>query len=216
MCGASSEQKDTYKQQSQLFGQMKDQATQVFGKSTNVFTDLFDAFSPVVAAGPNQEGFSAAEKSALQSQAITQTGVSYENARKAVGERIAAQGGGNMALPSGASIGAEVELANAGAAQTAGQLGEIERADYATGRDNFFKASQGLNGSTEVFNPSTGAGNAATGAGSAAASTANEISQANNSWMTAVSGALGGVAGAVATGGMSNLGKGLTFFGGQK
>jgi hypothetical protein len=61
-----------------------------------------------------------------------------------------------------------------------------------------------LAGAANPLEVNAGATNAATGAGNAAASTANQIASQNNSWMQLVSGALGGVAGAV-TGGVSKL-----------
>jgi len=39
------------------------------------------------------------------------------------------------------------------------------------------------------------------------------ISQQNNSWLGAVTGTLGGIAGVLVSGGMLNLGKGVGFFG---
>ena len=60
------------------------------------------------------------------------------------------------------------------------------------------------------------AGGAAVTAGNAASNTANEIAAANNSWVQAVTGAAGGIAGDVVTGGMKNIGAGRGFFGGQK
>ena len=174
---------------------MMQQAQQIFGGSSKVFNDVVGAFSPIVASGPNQHGFSAPEKAALDSQAITQTGQAYQNASQAVKEANAAVGGGNMALPSGAEIGRNLEVADSAAAQTAGELSQIDQADWAQGRQNFFQAAGGLESAPGVFNPATGAGGAATGAGSAASQTADQIAQENNSWVSAVTGALGGIAG---------------------
>lgn len=192
---------------------MIDQSKSVFGDSSQVFKDLTSSFAPTVAAGPNQEGFSAPEKAALTSQAITETGQAYRNASQAVKEADAAVGSGNEYLPGGADITRNVEVANAGAAQTASELNQIEQADYATGRENYARAVTGLESAPNVFNPATSAGSAATASGEAAANTANQIAQENNSWVSAVSGMLGGIAGGVISGGMKNLGSGNGFFG---
>jgi hypothetical protein len=207
MCGASDQQKDIGQQQHNLMTQMINQSQDVFGNSSQVFKDLVNSFAPTIAAGPNQEGFSAPEKSALTSQAITQSGQAYRNASQAVKEAGAAAGGGNEYLPAGADITRNVEVANAGAAQTASELNQIEQADYATGRQNYENAVAGMENAPNVFNPATGAGTAATGSGSAAAETANQISQANNSWVNAVVGGLSGIASSFATGGLSDLTK---------
>lgn len=212
-CGATSQQRQVEGQQQTLMSQMQNQAKDIFGDSSQVFQDLNSTFAPIVAAGPNQEGFSAPEKSALDSAAITNTGQAYRNASQAVKEGDAAIGGGNTALPGGAEIGAETAVANQGAQQTASALNQIEQADYATGRQNYFEAASGLAGAPNVFSPATSAGSAAVNSGEAAANTANQIAQENNSWLSAVTGALGGIAGDVVTGGMTNLGKGNGFFG---
>ena len=212
-CGASSQQKQIEGQQQQLLTQMTDQSKQVFGDSSQVFKDLHDSYAPIVAAGPNQQGFSAAEDSALKSSAITNTGQAYKNASQAVKEADVAVGGGNAYLPGGAEIGRNIEVANEGAAKTADSLNKIDQANYATGRENYFEAAKGLSGAPDAFNPATSAGSAAVNSGQAAAQTADQIAQENNSWVSAVTGALGGVVGSVATGGMKNLGEGVGFFG---
>jgi len=185
----------------------------LFGNSSQVFNDLVNAFSPVVAAGPNQEGFSAGEKSNLTSSAITNTGQAYKNASQAVKENEAAVGGGNTALPSGSQIGTDLSVAEGAAQQTAGEENQINEADYQTGRQNFFQAASDLAEAPNVFNPATSSESAAVNSGVAASNTQNQIAQENNSWVQSVTGALGGVAGKVVTGGMSNLGEGEGFFG---
>lgn len=213
MCGASSGQKQTAAAQTNLFNTLTKQAGQEFGDSSAVFGDLVSSFAPIVAAGPNQAGFSATEEAALKSDAITNTGAAYRNASQAVKENAAAVGGGNMVLPGGAEIGAENAVANQGAEQTAEALNKIDVANYETGRQNYFAAASGLAAAPTAFSPSNTAGEVATGAGTAVANTENQIAQENNSWVSAVSGALGGIAGDVATGGMENLAEGVGFFG---
>jgi hypothetical protein len=213
LCGASAQQNQIQEKQSTAYDSMVQQAQQVFGNSSQVFNDLVNTFAPTVAAGPDQEGFSAAEKANLNSQAITSTGQAYKNAKQAVGEAQAAQGGGNTGLTSGANIGIDLGVANSAAEQTANELGQINEADYQTGRENYLNAAKGLEQSPDVFNAATTSANATTNSGTAAANTANQIASQNNSWVQAVTGALGAVGGAVATGGMSNLGKGVGFFG---
>lgn len=205
-CGASSQQNAAQAAQANAYTQMTQQAQQIFGASSQVFQQLQNTFAPTVAAGPSQEGFSAAEKGNLQSQAITQSGVAARNAQQAVGQSIAAQGGGNNpALQSGVNTGINLSVANAAAANTANQLGQINEADYATGRQNYDTAVAGLAGAPNTFNPASTAGNAATGAGEASANTANQIASQNQSWVQAVTGALGGVAGSFVGGGLGKL-----------
>lgn len=207
-CGASSQQTETYNQQTQLSQQIMQQGQQVFGSASQVFSDLVSSLAPTVAAGPNQEGFSQAEKSALNSQAITNAGVAYKNAKAATGNAIAAQGGGNTSLTSGANLGIQANLASSASQNTADQLNQINLNDYATGRQNYDTAVSDLTNSTNVFNAATNADNSATSALNGQANTANQIASQNNSWVNAVTGALGGIAGAATTGWMRNLGSG--------
>lgn len=199
MCGASADQKAVGAQQSTFFTTATQTAQQVLGAASSVFKNLMSTFSPIVAAGPSQEGFSLAQKSNLDSQAITQTGNAFKNAKAAIGEEEAAQGGGNTVLPGGANIGRDIAVANSAAAQTSGELSQIEQADYTQGNQNYEQAVAGLEKAPGVFDTSVSAENAAAGAGKAAADTQNQITADNQSWEQAVSGALGGVAGAAAT-----------------
>ena len=203
-CGASSQQNQIEAQQSAAYTQAQTQAAATFGVASAVSAALQATFAPTVAAGPSQEGFSAQEKSNLNSQAITQAGQAYNNEKQALGTSQAAFGGGNTPLPSGAQIGENVSLAESAGNNTANELSNITQQNYATGRANYDTAVQGLAGAANPLSVASGATNAATGSGQAAASTANQIASQNNSWMQLVSGALGGVTGAL-TGGVSNL-----------
>lgn len=215
-CGATAAQTSAQQQQSAFSQQLSQQATQVFGNSSSVFNDLVSTFAPTVAAGPNQQGFSAAENANLQSQAITSSGQAYQNAKQAVGEAQSAQGGGNTGdVSTGSTTGTDLGIATSAAQNTANELGQINEANYQTGRQNYDTAVSGLEQAPNVFNASTSLDNATTGSQEGAANTANQIATQNNSWVQAVTGALGGIAGATITGGMKNLGSGAGFFGGS-
>ena len=202
-CGATPQQTAIGKSQQNFATQLQTQAGSVFGNASSVFNNLMATFQPTVAAGPNQQGFSPAELSNLNSEAITQTGQSYQNAKAAVGNQLSAEGGGNTALPSGSTVATNLGLAESGANQTANELAGITQENYAVGRQNYQNAVAGEAGLPNVFNSATGAANAATSAGTAAANTANQIAQEQNSWMQPVIGALGGIAGGF-TGGLTN------------
>ena len=203
-CGASSGQKQIGAAQSATYNQMVQQAGDAMGTTSGILSQLVATFTPTVNAGPNQQGFSPQLLSAMNSQAITNAGVGYRNAKAAVGNAQAAVGGGNVDLPSGAQIGENTQLAENFANQTANSLNQITQENYSVGRQNYENAVRGLEAAPGVLNAGISAENAATGAGSAAANTQNQISQQNNSWMSAVSGALGGVLGGV-TGGLTNM-----------
>jgi hypothetical protein len=208
MCGADKSQKQIEQQQQQNFQTLTNQAQQIFGNSSQIFKDLTSSFSPIVAAGPGQSGFTPAELATLQSQAITRSGIAYRNAAQAAGSNAAGFAGGNTFLPSGATAQMQANIAEAGAGETANELANIDIQNAQLGRENWLQAAGVLGGATNVFNPSTSASGQATGAGEAAANTANQIAQANNSWMNALGGAIGQIGGAAVTGGLSKLGSG--------
>ena len=194
-CGASAEQRQVFQMQKSAAQMLTSQAQQIFGSSSQIFSDLTSAFQPVLAAGPDQQGYSAAEMANLKSQAITQTGQAYKNAAQAAGERAAAAGGGVAVLPSGVTEAQRGNIATAGAAQTAQELSAINTESANLGRQNWLAAAQVLSGAPSVYNAATSAGEAATGALSGAATTANQITQANQSWMQPVASILGGIGG---------------------
>lgn len=210
-CGASDSQNKIEQQQESQYAAMQQQAQQVFGASSSVFNQLQKTFAPIVAAGPSQKGFSPSEESNLKSAAITETGQAYKNAKAAVGNATAAQGGGNdPGLTSGVTTGVDTAVATAAAGKTADSLNQINEANYQTGRENFNNASKELTAAPGVFDPAVGFDSASTSAGKNASDTANEIASQNNSWIQGVTGALGGVAG-IATGGIiKNMGSGST------
>jgi hypothetical protein len=215
-CGASKQQGQIEQTQQSYYNTLINQAQTEFGNASQIFNDLTSSFEPILAQGPNQNGYSEAELANLNSQAITQTGQAYRNAAQAAGERTAAAGGGSQVLPSGAAAGINANIATAGAAQTASQLADIRNTSAALGRQNWLAAAGVLGGAPGVFGTSTGASNAATSGGNAAANTANQISQANSSWENLVGGVLGGVASGVTGGLMGGIGGGSTpAFGGM-
>jgi hypothetical protein len=205
-CGASSQQTDTYNTQQQLTQTLINQMGQVFGSSSSVFNSLVAGATPIYNAGPDQMGWSPEQKAAMDSAAINTTAASYQSARQSIGEQVAAQGGGNINLPSGAQIAPQLALSEKAAQQQASELNQNTLADATQGRENWLDSAKILQGAPSVFNTSTGAANSAVGSGSAQSTTANEISQANNSWVNALIGAGGAILGGAATHGFSGGG----------
>lgn len=210
MCGASKQQGQIAGSQQNFYSQMINQASQVFGNSSSVFNQLVKTFSPTVANGPNQYGFSAAQDANLRSGAITQAGQGYRNEKQALGDQQAAAGGGRAVMPAGYTAAQNAALATNYGNQTSNALSQITETGYEQGNKNYNEAVQGLGAAPSVFATATGASGAATGAGSAAASTANQIATQDNSWVSSVTGALGSIAGAA----LGNPGAIMGAFGG--
>jgi hypothetical protein len=181
-CGGSvsSQEKSAQATQAALTNTLTQQAQQIMGDSSKVFAQMFASFAPIVAAGPYQEGFSQAELANLNSQSVTQTGIAARKAMTAVKQAGAAYGGGNIALPGGARIGAETATANIAAQYGAQQLEQIKEQDYSQGRANFFEAASVLGGTPGEFATANQAGQVAVGAGSASAQTAEDITKVQN------------------------------------
>jgi hypothetical protein len=149
--GASSGSKAINNEAGSAYGTAINQAKQEFGDANTVFNDLVNSTAPIVAAGPEQTGFSAQQESAINANTIDTTAAQYKNASTAVKSDISAEGGGNIALPSGANIGTEEALAEAGAQQTASGLRSNLQADYAAGNKNWEFAEGELGKAPGVF-----------------------------------------------------------------
>src|SRR5579871_4741783 len=195
--GATDDQKSLGQQQMALYDQVANNYAKVFQNSSNIMASLQSVWQPVIDRGINQYGFSLPEDSALRSMATSSIGQQYKNAAAASGERMAAVGGGNVALPSGVENAARRNLAvEAAQADANAQLGITEKG-FDVGRENFLNASKIMASAPgELFNPATAASEAATGAGTAASKTQSEISEeeaAASPW-SVVGGILGGAA----------------------
>jgi hypothetical protein len=202
-CGASQGQQQIAQAQQQNYSTLMGEAGQVFGNSSSIFNDLQSSFAPIVAAGPGQSGFTPAELSNLQSSAITNTGVATRNAEQAAGERTAAQGGGTTVLPSGATMGQNANIAEAGAAQTASELSNINLQNAQLGQQNWMNAAGVLAGAPNVYNAATALGNAAVGGGGSAMQGATAVNNANQQAIQdaiQVASSAAGTAGSIITG----------------
>jgi hypothetical protein len=149
--GASSGSKAINNETGAAYGTAINQAKQEFGDANTVFNDILQSTAPIAAAGPDQTGFSAQAESAINANTIDTTAAQYKNADTAVKSSISAQGGGNIALPSGANIGTEEALAEAGAQQTASGLRSNLQADYAAGNQNWQFAESALSKAPGAF-----------------------------------------------------------------
>jgi hypothetical protein len=183
-----------------------------YANQTALYSQVKSVLDPILNAGPNQKGYSTDELNNLNAQAKEGTAENYSAAGKAVAENLAAEGGGENSLPNGAQLQLKQETANSAAQEESKEESEITSSDYQTGRENFTNAEQGEMAIAAGENP-TGYASNAINAESTAGSEANAIASENTSWINAAIGAAGAIGGGIATGGMSNLGKGEGFFG---
>lgn len=196
MCGASSQQNNVEQEQNEFYQQAITEQSAAYSEDQEVLNQMKSIYSPILAKGPNQQGFSQEELDSLNTGAVEGTAENYESAAKAVNEEVAAEGGGNADLPSGGATELKAQTAAAAAQQESSEENQIEEADYSQGYNEWQNAATGLATVAGQLNP-TAYENAATSAGSATSTTANEIAQENNSWINAAIGAAGSIGGAV-------------------
>jgi hypothetical protein len=196
MCGASSQQQQLEQEQSDFYKTAIAESAAVFGEQQDLQKQIEGVFMPILKAGPSQMGFSRDELNVLNAQSVEGTAQNYQKAAKAIQEKLAAQGGGNIPLTTGAQEQLQGEITTASAEEQSAEQTHILESGYQQGYQEFQDATKALDAVSGQLTP-TNYTTAATTAGSAAASTANQIAQENNSWINAALGAAGTIGGAV-------------------
>lgn len=196
MCGASEKQNAAFGNEVSVSDTLTSALKQVFGENTNIIDSIKSAMEPIVAAGANAFGFSAPEEAARRTEATDRLASAGAQESNAVRGAMASRGGGNTYLPSGSEASINAGIAEDTAQKEASaQLG-ITKEGYDVGRENFFRATSGLAGTTaELENPIGSLGNSAVNAAGQQMTGANEITAANNAWIAPVAGAIGAFAG---------------------
>ena len=195
MCGgASQDQKDISDEEKQFYTNLTQQYSTVFGQNQAITGALTSAFTPILAAGPSQPGFSPSQTNALQTQNAENVATDYAQAQKATADVLAARGGGNTFLPSSVDANMIAKNANLAAASRAAGQNQITQANYGQGNQNFLTAANVLGSTASLLNPNAYA-SSTTNAGNSAADEANKITAQNTSLWNSVIGSLGGIAG---------------------
>lgn len=194
--GASSAETALQQSQTNLTNTLQQDFSTTFAGQQNILNSLSSSLGKIQAAGPSQQGYTQAQLNALNTQASTGVAQNYQNAARAVAATAATAGGGNVPLPTGATLQNAQNVANAAAGQQSNELLGIQNANYAQGNANYNNAVSGLLSTSGQLNPNQYA-NSATSSGNSAFNEANTIAQQNNAaspW-NAIGGALGGIAG---------------------
>jgi len=200
-CGGASNAQNTLSAESgNFYRQLNSDYQTQFGQYSSILGNLHDSWTPILSGGIGQEGFTPAEKAAINTQTINSVGTNYKNAANATAEALAARGGGNEVLPSGVDSAIQSGVAAKAAQELSAEQNRNTIADYAQGRQNFLAASGALSSVAAEDNPLGFAG-AASGAEDTAFKQATQINTENNSWANDLTGALTGIGGAWAGGG---------------
>ena len=216
-CGTHGAENAAAAQQTTFTNQMLGQASSVFGADSGVFNAMKNAYSNLLAAGPSQQGFSAAPLSAMNASAIT-TGANQARFIKGMVMNQAAGTGGGFGIP-GSSGAIPASLAGAEATvagQTAGALNQIQQENYAQGNANWRAAGAGLAAAPSVYGNLSGVDEAAQGGLKANMANAQAADAASNWWvkpvtslaMSGISAASGGLLGMGGAGGGTPFGGG--------
>jgi hypothetical protein len=209
-CGPSGQQELLNSNENSLSSTLAANYNQNFGAQSQVLSNLNNTLTPIAEAGPDQQGFGANELAALNTQAGEGVGQNYAKATQALQNSLAARGGGNEFLPTGAEASMKGSLASAAANQLSNEQLGITRANYATGRENWKEATAGLDALARDYNPNPIA-DEATGANKEAFNQASQIQQMKNQKESAIAGGITSLATDALTfgaGGIANLGDG--------
>jgi len=198
MCGPSGAQGNISGEQTNFFNELQSSYATNFGGQQGILSSLNNALSPIINAGPSQNGFSAAENAALTGGAINSAAAANRNAQTIAG----ANAGGNTGVTTGGQKQLQAEIASGVGQNLASNENQIALAGANQGRSNFFGAVQGLSGVAQQYNPNATAG-VANNAGNNAFGSATEIANMKNQEEADIGGAVAGVALAPFTGGLS-------------
>lgn len=176
-----------------------------FAEAQNLFKELHTNMEIISAKGPSQEGFSAEEKAARNSQNINQTAAENKHVQQLIGEKAGMTGatpgvesGVTEAVRAGAATAAENAMNTRGA--------KITEEDYAVGRENYNNAVRGeMALPAATMNPVSTAAGEVIGSEKVENEQADANAAASSSWM----GLVGGLAGSAVSGLSGGIGSGL-------
>jgi hypothetical protein len=204
MCGPSSSETRISGQQESLANQLSADFASRFSDQSKLLQQLSSSISPIIQAGPNQQGFSAAENAALNTQAINSSGAAARNARAAAGNFTAGQNN-TSGLESGVTKQINASIDSSAANNLANEQLGITRANYDTGRQNYFAGLNALQGVTSQYNPGEFSGQAQSGFDSSF-KMADKIQQEKNQQEMTIASGITSLAMDAATFGMGGFG----------
>ena len=202
MCGGpSATQQNLQQEEADFYKNQISAYNTAYKNFSDIQAVLNQQFAPILAKGIGQFGYTPEEEAALRTQSGEGTARYFDQAQRALQQRIAAQGGGtsNVNITSGGNQALQAELAAAGAQESARENLGITTSGYDLGRQEYTGAIQGEEALAAGWNPNAFS-KSAVDSGSAAASEANTIAQQQNSMWGSVLGALGGIAAGPAAG----------------
>lgn len=154
MCGPTNDEKSLQGQSESFASTLQASYGQLFGQQQGVLASLNKSLSPILAAGPNQEGFSSTEKAALSTAAINNAGAANRAAQQAAANFGAGQGGGGTSgIQSGITKQIQAGIASQSAGQLASQQNNIVQQDYKQGSENYWRAQGAVQQLGQDYSP---------------------------------------------------------------
>lgn len=176
MGGPTSAQETIQQEDIQTMQNYNQEQQQQYAEQQALYAQVNSVLQPILAKGPNQEGFNAGEVETLNAQAVEGTAENYSAASRAMNENMAAEGGGTNPLPSGAQTELQEQMAQRAAGSESEQETQIQEANYAQGLSEFQNAESGEMAIATGQDP-IGYMNAQTNQASAAGTVAQQIAQ---------------------------------------
>lgn len=180
MCGPSSALKAVNNQIQNFATTVKDEAGTIFGAANSVFNKITGALDGIVKGGPGQNGWSATENAARTAQTVQAGAAEARNLKGAAASSVAAIGGGNTVTPAGSTQQIVQNADIQAASDTAAGLNQNQIVNAEAGRDEFNKAIQAEQQSTQVFNPATAANQTVDSANKTAFQSQQEMDNQSN------------------------------------
>jgi hypothetical protein len=209
-CGPSSAETGLAANASSLSNTMSADFGSRFASQSDLLKNLTQSLSPIASAGPSQQGMSAQELAALNSQAISSAGAAARNAKQAAGNFSAGQNN-TSGLTSGIAKQINASVDSSAENNLANNQLNITKANYDQGNQNWQRANGFLNSVAGQYDPSQ-FGSLATSSNQNAFGEADKIQQEKNAEQQAIAGAITGAGASFLTGGLSNLGAGESFW----
>lgn len=181
-------------------GELQSNYQTIFGQDQDIFNTLTRGWKRIFEAGPGR-GMSPEEEAARRTEVSERTAAASRDISRKVSETMAARGGGNISIPSGALAQVQAEIATQQKQQEALGQEEITGKSYDIGRDIWKEAGRGLMGAPSVMAPALEAGKLTLGGYDTASTLAQRARAARTSWVGALTG-LAGSAVAGLTGGL--------------
>lgn len=214
MCGPSQAEKNLATSEASFADTLKADFQTTFNSQQGILNTLNDILTPIVTAGPSQQGYSTEELDALNSQAINSNAQVAQQTTQALNAQENAAGGGRTFLPSGVNEQINAGVETAAQNNLSNQELGITESNYATGNQNWQNALAGEQEVAKGEAPIDYA-NATTNSNQAAFGEADTVQQQSQQLLTSILGSIPGIATDV-VGGIGNLDTKGTSTGGEQ